>query len=444
MPLSGAVRSIVGSAAMGTWVRAIRPAGAAMACCVASAVAGCGGSVPPPRSSPEAGAAGNPLGPSYVLLPVPGDDEGLLGRVIPEPPQPGRTLEEVARPNPCGEHLEAPRRTRLDNSFHFAEELTGTQSAGAILGTFGFSADASQATHFVYDLRTTARVAVSDTNAYEACCKEKGCGYGFISSLIGGEGEYATAAEVSGSASGSVPLVASASGGVSLKTLHEKRVRGWIAAVVTVTDKSRGLPLGPLATESVARVSAEVFDSDMRAMLELERITTEPIPNASDEDHWTFVAGRKEILTEPEFARRYREVTGSGELDHLDTRRNLGGVIVSGIFFGGTTICAVGSGVAAADDAGAFYILTGICGGVALITGIGFVVGLVDPDGVPVDHDLSEAEARRWTTRYNQHVMKRFLKEQESQPSGRAPSSPFDPSLNLRLGATGAGLDGTF
>lgn len=436
---------------MGTWVRASRPAGAVLACCLAPALAACGGSVPAPRSTAQSTAAGNPLGPSYVLLPVPGDDEGLLGRVIPEPPQPGRTLEEVARPNPCAEHLEAPRRTRLDNSFHFAEELTGTQSAGAILGTFGFSADASQATHFVYDLRTTARVAVSDTTAYEACCKalspgpQGGCGYGFISSLIGGEGEYATAAEVSGSGGASVPLVASASGGVSLKTLHEKRVRGWIAAVVTVTDKTRGLPLGPLATESVARVSAEVLDSDMRAMLELERITTEPIEGASDEDHWTFVAGRKEILTEPEFARRYREVTGSRELDHLDTRRNLGGVITSGIFFGASTVCTIGTAVAAGDDAAGWYAGTAVCGIVALTTGIGFAIGLAAPDGVPVDHDLTEAEARRWTTRYNQHVMKRFLKEQEAQPTGRAPPSPFfDPSLNLRVGAAGAGLDGTF
>lgn len=416
----------------------------------AATLAGCGRDLPPPRTSASTPAQGNPLGPSYVLLPVPGDDEGLLGRVIPEPPQPGRTLDEVSRPNPCAEHLEAPRRTGLDNRFHFAEELSGTQSAGAILGSFGFSADASQATHFVYDLHTTQRVAIHDTTAYEACCKEKGCGYGFVSSLIGGQGVYATGAEMSGSAGGGVPLVASASGGVQLKTLQKKTVKGWIAAVVTVTDPSRGLPLGPLATESVARVSAEVLDADMRAMLELERITTEPLPNASDEDHWTFVAGRKEILTEPEFARRYKALTGSTELDHLDSRRNLGGVITGGIFFTGATACTVGTIVAAGDEAPGWYAGTAICGLVALTTGIGFVVGILVPDGEPLDHEMTEVEARRWTTRYNQQVMQRFVKEQQGgapssfAPLRAAPPVAFDPTLKLRLGATGAALDGTF
>jgi hypothetical protein len=411
------------------------PGRAALAALTVAAAA-CGGTVPAPASAPSTPAQGNPLGPSYVLMPLPGEDE--------------------SRPNPCAEHLEAPRRTGLDNHFHYAEELAGTESAGAILGSFGFSADASQATHFVYDLHTTRRLAVSDTTAYDACCKEMGsCGYGFVSSLIGGEGAYAAAEEMSGAARGGVPLVASASGGVQLRTLQKKSVKGWIAAVITVTDPGQGLPLGPLATESVARVSAEVLDDDLRAMLELERITTEPLPNASDEDHWTFIAGRKEILTEPEFARRYKAVTGSSELDHLDTRRNLGGVITSGVFFTGATVCTVGTAVAAGDEAPGWYVGTALCGVVALSTGLGFVFGILGPDGEPLDHDMSESEARRYTTRYNQQVMKRFLREQHGAPrSSRgvddrgplrlASPAPADATLELRLGAAGASLDGTF
>mgnify|MGYP006140438977 CR=1 FL=1 len=38
---------------------------------------------------------------------------------------------------------------------------------------------------------------------------------------------------MSGSGSAGVPLVASASGGVSLKTLHDRRVNGWTDAFVT-------------------------------------------------------------------------------------------------------------------------------------------------------------------------------------------------------------------
>ena len=76
---------------MGRLLRPARaPALAAHAALVpllALGLAACGSSVPAPRAAPATTPAqGNPLGPSYVLLPVPGDDEGLLGRVIPEPP----------------------------------------------------------------------------------------------------------------------------------------------------------------------------------------------------------------------------------------------------------------------------------------------------------------------------------------------------------------------
>src|SRR5690606_13792108 len=104
--------------------------------------------------------------------------------------------------------------------FEYAEELAGSASAGALLGTFGFSADARRATHFVYELGTDRRVSVVDTAAYAACCAEKGCGYGYVSALVHGSGEYATGEESAASGGVDIPAIASASGQVSLRVLN--------------------------------------------------------------------------------------------------------------------------------------------------------------------------------------------------------------------------------
>lgn len=418
------------------------PASCATLGAMALALTACGGNVPRPQDAgPAATPRGNPMGPSYVLIPLPTEDDALLGRVIPDVPDPGQTLEAVSRPNPCGDKLAPPKETSLESTFQYAEELGGNQSAGAILGSFGFGADASQATHFLYTIRTTKRLAVSDTNEYEACCKEKGCGYGFVSALIYGDGEYAAGEEAAGKVSGGVPLVASASGGVQVKTIDKKRVKGWLAAVVTVTDRSKGQPLGALATESVARVTAEVLDADMRAMLELERITTEPLEGATGPDDWKFIAGRKEALTEAEFARRYKQATGSSDLDRLDHRRNLGGVITDGVLFGAMGACTVGSTVAATDDAPAWYTGTVLCGLFTLGFGLGFVFAVTQPDGLVTDHELTESEARRYTTKYNQQVLKKFLREQQGESS---PHGAAEPNVRFHLGAGSVGAAGSF
>src|SRR5438874_467846 len=70
---------------------------------------GCTGNVPLPKTSgaPDL-RGGNPLGPSYVLIPVPNEDAGLLGRILPAPPAPGRSLDETARANPCADKLTVP------------------------------------------------------------------------------------------------------------------------------------------------------------------------------------------------------------------------------------------------------------------------------------------------------------------------------------------------
>ena len=104
----------------------------------------------------------------------------------------------------------------------------------------------------------------------------------------------------------------------------------------------------------------------------------------------------------------------------------------------------VGTIVAAGDEAPGWYVGTAICGLVSLTTGMGFGFGLAMPDGEPLDHELTESEARRATARYNQRVLERFVEEQRGEPTSAAPSAPPPaPTLQLRIG-TGIGVDGRF
>ena len=51
---------------------------------------GCGGPPGPANIMQK----DNPLGPSFWIIPVPSDDESLLGRTFAAPPDPSKTLEE--------------------------------------------------------------------------------------------------------------------------------------------------------------------------------------------------------------------------------------------------------------------------------------------------------------------------------------------------------------
>jgi hypothetical protein len=129
-------------------------------------------------------ATGAALGPSYVLIPLPGEEDALLGRVIDAPPEPGHSIEETARANPCLDKLSDPSTSPLADKFSDAQDLSASASAHAVLGAFGFHGDASGATHFLYKLKTEKRESRVDTADYGACCQEKGCGIGYVSALV--------------------------------------------------------------------------------------------------------------------------------------------------------------------------------------------------------------------------------------------------------------------
>jgi len=229
------------------------------------AMTGCN-EIPRPRVPGGDAASGNPLGPSYVLIPLPSDDDALLGRILPELPEGGRSLEEIAQPNPCAEYLSDAKTTPLASSFDYAQELEMGAHAKVALSTFGFSGDAERATHFVYQLKTEKRVARVDTNEYVTCCKENDCGYGFISTLIYGEGEYKTGEESRVTADVNVAVVASVGGSASLKILNKRKVKGWIAALVRVTDKKQKGQVGALGVAQAAGIDEEKIAEHVRGL----------------------------------------------------------------------------------------------------------------------------------------------------------------------------------
>lgn len=430
---------------------------------LAAALSTACGSVPRPRSAATSAADGNPLGPSYVLLPLPTEDDSLLGRVLPVAPEPGRSLEETARANPCAEHLSEPRETPLASHFSYAEELSAGARAGAVLGAFGFSADARRATHFVYDLKTDKRLGRVDTAAYDACCAERGCGYGYVSALIHGDGSYATGEEGRALGSVEVPLVASASGEVALSILQKRQVRGYVAALITVTDRAQGDALGPLGVARAAGITEATAPEMVRRLYERERVSV-----TTEGSSWAFVQGLPDekldgaklnksvwttgvidwyssddpTLTEAEFARRFEHVTGSDELADLTGRRNTPElVILSASAALGAGAAALGVGLIVHENEVQAGNFTALVLGVAGLFGFGVPALMValHPDGTITNHQLTERDARLYAERYNRALLRGLARDVEQNQRESRREAPV-----LTIGLRPFGLSGSF
>ncbi len=435
--------------------------------------AGCGGgSVPVPRAAAR-GAEANPLGPSYVLVPLPTEDDALLGRILPGLPEPGRSLEETARANPCADKLSEAKQTPLASTFEDAQELAVGAKARATLGAFGFSGDVERATHFVYKLEAQKRAARSDTAEYDACCKEKGCGYGYVSALIYGEGEYATGEETTASASVEV-AVAGGGGQARLKILHKRKVKGWIAAVVTVTDATKGAALGPLGVAAAAGITEATVPDTVKALYEKDKLSVQGAgPN------YVFRDGRGEAVGENDFVRRFRAVTGSDELDDVERRRNATGLYVTGGLTAASALVAAWGVInlrrpcQASDFEGVFPD----CGATAKVNdieerpvrfdkgetvvnppgivamGLGalatagfgtwFAIKLFGPDGKNTDHLITDRDAVLYTDRYNRSLLRKTVKDVERAHSNQSRAEPglrWRPTFGLGV----FGVEGRF
>lgn len=445
-----------------------------LASILAPILVACGGAPPKLRQRNfEEEQASNPLGPSYLLMPLPSEDSSVLGRILTAPPEAGRSLDEISRPNPCADKLTPQQEAAQSAEFNDARELKVSGSTKAMLGAFGFSADADHATHFVYKLSTDKRVGRTDTTEYTTCCQQKGCGYGFVGALVHGEGEYATGEETSGSGSANVMMVGSAQGRVSLKTLHKRKVKGYVAAIVVVTDTSKVKPTDPLGLAAEAGVQLETNNQSLKDIAEHEKVSVAQVGTS-----YVFSSSTG-TMTENEFVRRYRNVTGSEELDEFEHRRNKPMLYLTGSLFAASAALAVvgtafakGPCNAAEEDSGNFSPFSGSCWkdasgatnyrktgsyptfnpdgssvrpGMAGLAWIGYVgvvplgfwffTKLAKYNGDESDHDLTYDQAIVYRDKYNRALIKRTHK--------RVNSGALELHLEPMLGST-LGIQGTF
>src|SRR5690606_33585232 len=123
---------------------------------------------------------------TFRMIPVPSEDDSILGRIVQHEPGPTTSFEAEARPNPCERHLEPVRHDALEQEIHRAQEIGVGANARAVLHGFGFSTRAEHDTHLVFDVATTKKVVRRDTSEYLACCRSHDCGFGYISTLVYG------------------------------------------------------------------------------------------------------------------------------------------------------------------------------------------------------------------------------------------------------------------
>lgn len=387
----------------------------------------------------------SPLGPSYVLIPVPSDDDSLLGRVLREAPEPGRALQELAGPNPCLSHLESPREVSMSNDYEDAQEIGFGSHASAMLGSFGFGGGAKQATHFLYKVQTQKKVFHVEDHGFASCCQSAGCGYGYVAELVYGEGEYAAGEETS--VQGTVDIAfTSASGDYSLKVLQRKKVRGYMAAIVKVFPQNNAKgSLGPLGLAAEAGLIQDA-SKEVKERYEQEQIRIVPITH-EDKTGWAFADGTGNI-TENEFIRRYGEVTGSDSLDDNLSRKNTGDLITyplltvgfGAIGYWGTTKlidCHQPEG-----SCSGWYWTAAIGGGLVALGGvIASFETLFSPDGHPIDHSLEQRDANRHVRNYNRRLVREIVKEVESD---RREDQRAGVEMKLTIGLGSLGVYGSF
>lgn len=312
------------------------------------------------------------------------------------------------------------------------------------------------------------------TTEYEECCAKKQCGYGYVSALIYGDGEYATGEETSVTASVDVLKFASASGTTQLKVLHKRKIKGYLAAVINITSK---VPEKEAAAKKLTPFGAG-FEVDIKDESDSEMVKSvvnkEKIEVQSQGRDYFFKDGVGAKLTENEFVRRFQTITGSDELNDVVSRRNKGG-IYSGAIATGIGVAAIGGTLpvflsackyssSTTDDTtpgctkdkfntesggykAALYGAIiggaiGLYGAYALIVGLGSDTAY---DGTETDHKLTEIDARVYAGQFNKALVRKTVKELQKARSRSGfvvPQTTF--TWQPFVGVGGAGVFGSF
>lgn len=396
----------------------------------------------PPADQTRARAA-SPLGGSYVLIPVPSDDDSLLGRVLRQAPQPGRALQEFAAPNPCLSLLEPAREVSMTNDYEDAEEVGYGNEASAMLGSFGFGGGAKHATHFLYKIQTQKKVFHVEDHGFSRCCQAANCGYGYVAELVYGEGEYAAGEETS--VRGNVDVAfASAGGDYSLKLLQRKKVKGYMAAIVKVFPHAaqQNGALGPLGVAAKAGLLKDL-SGEVRERYDQEQIKIVSVALEDNKEGWAF-ADRDGNITENEFIRRYGEVTGSDALDDQLSRKNTSKLIMNPILavgFGALGYWGTKKLIDCHQPEGScngWYWTGAFTGGLMAAAGVGvFIDSLLQPDGNVTDHSIDKGEAARHIRTYNRRLVPHVVREVERDRREDMRGAGVEVQLTIGMGSVG-------
>jgi hypothetical protein len=401
----------------------------------AALLAGCA-AAPVPHADAPAPVAPAPLGPSTVLLASPGEDESLLGRAVFAASGPA-SLGDVTRPNECADHL-APRAEGTSAEvFEEWQALAKGERAAKALETFGLRADEHEPEYFYYRLAVDKRLQQGRTEAYVACCKEKGtCGIGFVAALLHGEGRYATASKTTSDTESQadtlIPLTGGADVTVRGKVLARRTTHGYVAAVIRPTAGGKPIVgvLGDLAALEAITEESMLTDSG-RSRFSSEKIdvfTTEQNPEVYT------LRDSLGLVTEGAFRERYRAVTGGQELPgnaSPGTPTIVAGFLVLAAGFVGSVVLAAStssqnsssctqtpSGTLCVPNSSSSTMSGGATAGLLMASGAGALGIPLIVTGITTNKNaqsMTRADAELACARYNRALLRKIARE-ESAP----------------------------
>lgn len=351
-----------------------------------------------------------PLEQGEHALVDPVDDASILGKIVNEPYDQARPLADQVSENPC------------------ASELTAATREASALGET-MDAEPTRGAYFYFRVRVLRRLEMTAGANYEKCCAEKGCGVGFVRSLAFGDGEVSFASATLPGGRADVALD-DADAPLELELGNVRRVHGYVAFALAST--SFGGPPAVLPSEP-PRPSA---DADYLA----DRFEVRDVPGNADQ--YAFCT-QTDCVSENGFVQRYRERTGSHELDDFD-RDRARDARVAGAILSVLGVASLALGVAAIetadegktrDDQDGMRVAGGIGLGTGIVTSAIGLTLLIEPrDGSPFDHFISKVDAKRFVLRFNRSLLlgkdgaKGAPKEPVLAAPGAAPSTPAAPS----------------
>ncbi len=179
--------------------------------------------------------AADSLGDDALLIPIPSEDDTLIGKVqIPR--QKAQLTEVDFQANPCLKQLtlkdfKAERVVR--DTRRFQTDINGS----AIIQVVQVGASLSQVTDYQYEFSVSRKLVADDTVEYAQCCARLrgGCGNHFVRELYYGEGVYRLLRNIKAGVSAGVPLLAQGSAEAQYGVLGEQRFRGFFAYKIKET-----------------------------------------------------------------------------------------------------------------------------------------------------------------------------------------------------------------